>query len=72
MTLILHIQDSDAEPSGKLLDSPRSSRLAAGLSLWQGKCLSPSSWCPAGSGRIAHKRRSLVPIAGPYLAQGRR
>jgi hypothetical protein len=72
MPVILHIQDSDAGPSEKLLDSPHDFRLVAGLSLWQGKRLSPSSSCPAGIGRIAHKWRSLVPFAGPYLAQDAR
>lgn len=52
MTAILHIQGSDAGPSEKLLDSPHSFRLVADLSLWQGIGLSPSSWCPAGIGRM--------------------
>ena len=65
MTAILHIQDSDAEPSGKLLDSPHDFRLVVGLSLWQDKSLLQVAAVPAGIGRIAHKRRSLVLIAGP-------
>ncbi|MEY2334269.1 hypothetical protein GL267_011955 [Acidithiobacillus ferrianus] len=52
MTAIPHTQDSDAGPSEKLLDSPHDFRLVAGLSLWQGKSLSPSSWCLVGIGHM--------------------